>query len=111
VLFPIIIFSVRSNNTPLYQGDLINLNRICDSNINSVDIQFSMFALCIFHSVCFGLMYGFFALKYTKQSKLYFSGQWRYKDNLSIILHCIAQLLCAATVPVSIIIGFGSFWK
>jgi hypothetical protein len=65
-IIPVIIFAVRSNNTPLYQEDLINLIKICDSNISSVYIQSSMFALCIFHSVCFGLMYGFFALKYTK---------------------------------------------
>jgi preprotein translocase subunit SecY len=110
-IIPIIIFKIRSDNTPLNQNDLDNLNRICGSDISSLNIQSSMFALCIFHSVGFGLMYGFFALKYTNQSKLYFSGQWTYQNKLSALLHCVAQILCAGIVPVVVILGFGSFWK
>ncbi len=65
-IIPIIIFKVRSDNTPLPSVDLANLNRICGSTINSLDIQSAMLALCILHSVAFGFMYGLFALENRK---------------------------------------------
>jgi hypothetical protein len=65
-IIPIIIFKVRSDNSPLNLIDLTNLNRLCDSNISSVDIQTKMLELCILHSVGFGFLYGMFALRYSR---------------------------------------------
>ena len=110
-IIPLIIFGIRSNNTPLDPVDLSNLNRICGSTITSVDIQSSMLALCILHSVGFGFMYGFMALRYTKEDLLYLTGRWEYGSNLKALLHCVAQILCAGVVPAIVVLGFGSFWK
>lgn len=38
-------------------------------------------------------------------------GRWIYKNKISALLHCIAQILCAGVVPVVVVIGFGSLWK
>lgn len=110
LIIPIIIYKIRLDNTPLAQADLDNLNRICGSTKTSESIQSSMFALCIFHSVGFGMFYGFFALKVTEEDKLYFTGRWSYRNWCCCALHSMAQLLIAAAVPVVVILGFGSFW-
>ena len=70
-----------------------------------------MLALCILHSVGFGFMYGFMALKYKKEDLLYFTGRWVYGGKLKALLHCVAQILCAGVVPCIVVLGFGSFWK
>lgn len=110
-IIPLIIFGIRSNNTPLDLVDLSNLNKICGSAINSLDIQSSMLAICILHSVGFGFMYGFMALNYKKEDLLYFTGRWQYAGKLKALLHCIAQILCAGVAPAIVVLGFGSFWK
>lgn len=66
MMIPLTIYKIRSENTPLAQMDLDNLNRICGKSIDSLSIQSSMFTICILHSVAFGFMYGFFALKYRR---------------------------------------------
>ncbi len=109
-IIPVIIYSIRSEKTPMDQVNIDNLNRICGSTTTSLKIQASMFAICILHSVAFGFMYGFFALKNSKHTMQYFLGQWTYKDKLSVFLHCVAQILCAGLIPVVVVIGFGSFW-
>jgi hypothetical protein len=109
-IIPIIIYKIRSDNTPMAQTDIDQLNRICNSSQTSLKIQASMLALCILHSVAFGFMYGFFALNNTPHIKQYFLGLWVYKDKLSIFLHCLTQILCAGLIPVVVVIGFGSFW-
>lgn len=109
-IIPLIIFGVRSTNTPLDPIDLANLNSICGSTITSLDIQSKMLGLCILHSAAFGFMYGFMALKYQKEDKEYFVGHWQYANKLSVLLHCVAQVLCAGVVPAVVVLGFGSFW-
>lgn len=110
-IIPLIIFGIRSNLTPLDPVDLQNLNRICNTTITSISIQTSMLALCILHSVGFGFMYGFMALRYTKIDLLYFTGKWSYSSNKSLFLHCITQILCAGIIPGIVVGAIGSIWQ
>lgn len=70
-----------------------------------------MLALCILHSVGFGFMYGFMALKWKKEDLLYFTGRWEYAGYSQAFLHCLTQILCAGVIPGIVVGGFGSFWK
>jgi hypothetical protein len=67
---PILFFELYSDDRPLEEKDLINLNRICSKegpqdDVTSAYMQESMLIKCTFESFIFGIIYGLYFLNLT----------------------------------------------
>lgn len=78
IVIPIIIFIINSNERPMAEQDLTNMNAICGTELTSLEVQFHILKGCSLGCIGFGFCYGFLALSSKPGYKKYLLGMWEH---------------------------------
>lgn len=75
---PIIFYYANTNQRPMLEKDIINLNNQCGTSLTGLQVQGQMLTACGIGCIPFGLIYGFIFLANRPGYRKYLLGLWEY---------------------------------